>query len=398
MKISFLNNKLLGSVFTAIEVCVSNNEYSYIITIVKKAKEGFSIIDSITQSSLDIDYLKKINAPIFLNINTDKVLCKTIDGIERNDLIAVKKKFPSINIDEFNYDLWHHNNKTMLAIARKDYCNNIISQLEPIKGLLFQVNIGIIALKNIVNYFPKEINEISLNHNHLDLLEFNLINKPIEKATYSINSIELTSQNIVNFSSVLNLNFESNDLGSVKILNKGIKNDYFQNMFFKKTGIFFVYFILGVLLINYLLFSYYFNQYNELSIIKENVEIQENQLKKIKKEVVEKEQILKGFNSSDNKKASFIINEVTKNIPSTIILDKLHFNPLLKKGQDLVLDTYEDQIILISGITNNEIYFSDWIQNISNSDIVKEVFVINYGKKESEKTEFTLKIVLNEIK
>src|SRR5690606_32305222 len=104
--------------------------------------------------------------------------------------------------------------------------------------------------------------------------------------------------------------------GNLDSKNNDLKNTFLQLSFFKKVSVYSVYFFLGLLLLNYIFFSYYFEKYNELIAVKEIVDSKTKKIELLSKNIYEKEQLLKNIGTIE-KKPSFIINEINKTIPSS---------------------------------------------------------------------------------
>lgn len=390
-----LNKSLIGNKFIALEVFTSNsNKINYAVTLIGKSKDEINIIDSKILDKIDFEWLLKQKVPISIILNTTKVLCKTLDFSEKNEILAFKKAFQTLNIDDFYFESFCKNGKTLVYMSRKDYVNEIMTSFKQIENKIINVSIGSSAISSIIQYIESS-ETICFNFGKLNLKQLTISSESIENETYLVSNTNLSNKNILGFSSIISF-FNNQKNGNLDLLNSQLKNSFLQVSFFNKVSIYSVYIFLGILLLNYLIFSHYFEKYNELVIVKELIDSKTIKIESLSKNVYEKEQLLKNIGTFE-KKPSFVINEINKTIPSSILLNELSFNPITKKQKDESLAEFEQNLIIISGITNDNEEFSTWLESLNKFELIKSTSIIDFGEKEI-KINFTLKIKLDETK
>jgi hypothetical protein len=397
MFFSLLKNKIIGNEFLAIEIfSITNDDLLFSITHIRKVKNELQIISSKIVSEIDTKSIKKLQIPIFININTNKVLHKTLENLEKNETLVFKKAFPGLKTEEFYFSIWNTENENIIFIARKEYVQKIESLFKEISSFFLNINIGISPLKNIIEYFTPD-SSIVLNAKSLDLSNYNITNtsETVSK-NFSVNGIQISSEDILNFSSVINFLTQNKYIGNISELNNKTEDSFFQNVFFKKTSKALIYFSLAALTINYFFFSHYFDQYNRLASLNQNSEFEQQKIISLEQEVVKKEQILKAHNLPSNLKPSYIINNIVKEIPSTVILSELIFNPILKKGKDGTISEFNKNELILSGKTSNSEKLLTWTKELEQKKAIKKISFIKYEKTDLNNTFFSLKIVLNE--
>lgn len=397
MFFSLLKNKIIGNEFLAIEIfSITNDDLLFSITHIRKVKNELQIISSKIVSEIDTKSLKKLQIPIFININTNKVLHKTLENLEKNETLAFKKAFPGLKTEEFYFSIWNTETENIIFVARREYVQKIESLFKEISSFFLNINIGISPLKNIIEYFTPD-SSIVLNAKSLDLSNYNITNtsETVSK-NFSVNGIQISSEDILNFSSVINFLTQNKYIGNISELNNKTEDSFFQNVFFKKTSKALIYFSLAALTINYFFFSHYFDQYNRLASLNQNSEFEQQKIISLEQEVVKKEQILKAHNLPSNLKPSYIINNIVKEIPSTVILSELIFNPILKKGKDGTISEFNKNELILSGKTSNSEKLLTWTKELEQKKAIKKISFIKYEKTDLNNTFFSLKIVLNE--
>ena len=327
-----LKNIIIGNQFIGIEVFAEGDSEKVNCIFVKKNKDELSITDSIKINS--IDEIKDDNIsgiPIILTLNTDKVLTKEVDSIDKKDSVLVKKAFPNINLDEFYYQIWRLSDNSNISIVRKTYLNETISSFKDQKKInINSVFIGISPLENVINHINND--SVLLNGKIFDKISNSISSSNSDDSiNYDVNNIQIKNTDLLSFASIISY-LLNNSIGSINELNLVLKNNYFQNSFFIKTSRFLTYSLLAILLINFIFFNYYFNKFNEINILSDQNNINVTNIKSLKNSIAEKEKKLKEYAVPNIEKASVITNEIIESIPTSILLDEVQFQPIEKKG------------------------------------------------------------------
>jgi len=397
---SKIENKIIGKQFLGIEVFSNAKTEKINCVLVNKDKDELSVIEYYKFNSInEISFDKVNNTPAIITINTDKVLIKEIDIVEKNDLILVKKAFPNLNLDEFYYDIWRLTDKSIVSIVRKNYLENLINSLRnTFKLKIATVFIGIAPIKSTINYISQ--NTIDLNGRSFDKINSSLLFRTSfeDQSIYEISGMRIKGEDLLSFSGIVSFVTFNLGTGSVLELNTIIKNDFLQDAIFKTISRFTVFSLLTILLINYVFFTHYFNKYEELTLKNEQEIINQSKLEVLKKNVLEKEKKLKEIALSSAEKITVKINNISKTIPTTILLEEFDYQPIIKKGNNENLTLFQENNIKINGITTDNDDFTNWIESLSKKDFIKEVTIVDFGKNENKELIFTISINLNEVK
>lgn len=400
MTISKVENKIIGKQFIGVEIFSNENIEKINCVVVNKDKDELSVLEYYKFNSVSDISLDKLNdLPVIITINTEKVLIKEVENVEKNDLIIVKKAFPNLNLEEFYFDIWRLANKSIISIVRKNYLDEIILTLQNSSKLkITTVLIGISPIKNTLSYIKE--NTIILNGRSFDKVDnaIQAIVSEQDHRVYEISGMRIKGEDLVSFSGIVS--FITSDLGtgSIQELNVIIKNNFLQGAIFKAISRFTVFGLLLILLINYIFFTHYYNKYDELTLKNEQEISNQSKLEILKKDVIAKEKKLKEIALSTAEKITVKVNEISKSIPNTILLEEFQYQPIEKKGTNEVLTLFKENNIKIKGITTDNDNFTNWIESLSKKDFIKEVTIIDFGKNENKELIFTISIRLNEVK
>lgn len=391
---SKVENIIFGNHFLGIEVFSENNSEKGNYILVEKKKDSLTISDNSSFANItDISLENYTDLPAVLSIYSDKVLIKETELVEKNDLILVKKTFTNLNLEDFYIDIWRLENKSIISIARKSYVDEMIKLFwENHQIKIVSVTIGISSIKHLVSFLSEEtilLNSKMFNKQNKTISS----NEEITSIIYPINGINIKSDNLISFSSIINFISKSNSGSSIDELNTNLNDTFFQNTFYRKYIKFFIFFILGVLLVNFLFFNHYYNKFNEISILNTTEVENKEKIENLKRVIIEKEKSVNELSISNTQRISYFLNEIGKSVPNTITLNELQYQPILKKGNTETLTTYSDKSILVNGISNNNIQFTNWVEKLSEFNTINEVVILKF-EKEDNTTSFKINILI----
>lgn len=397
MTLPSITDFLLGKQYIGVEHFTLNNEDKVALLLVEKKKEGLVI------SHKDrVNYNGKIaekwdtKLPFFLSINTNQVIHKEVTGIDPLDEKLLHKAFPNTNWEEFYFEIWRLKTKSIIAITRKSYLEEIVSNYENQKITIAGISLGICSIAEIINY--TEETELFTNHQTVSKQEQNHIitsGSPDSAVSYTINDLQIENRQLLAFSGILRLIMNTTfNTGSMITYSEELYDRYNQKVFFSKGLKIIVGVLLAILLINFMFFSHYYKLAQETSetllVNKSSTE----DVNLIRKRVVEKEEKVKNLVGKTTSQSSLIINEIAKKVPSSILLTELVFNPLEKKVKLDEPIVAQEKIITISGTTIANEAFTHWVEEIEKLNRVDKVLITHFGKNEANETAFSIKLTL----
>lgn len=391
-----LNNLLLGNQYLGIEHFSLNDEEKVAVLWVEKKKQELVIIRKDNKTFSDT-FLRNLNksTPLYLVINTNQVIHKEISDTDASDNKLIHKAFPNLKGEDFYFEIWRLKTKSIVAISRKTYINEIISKYKENKIEVTGISLGICSISEIVKFTKNE--EFITNHQSVFLNQENentISNSSKKNITYNINGLDIQNSHLLAFSGILILLLNNKvTTGNLKDFNNQLYYDYNQKSFFFKGLKVLICFFLTILMTNFFVFNYYFKKAQEntekLSLDNNSIET----INKSKERIKIKEQNLKNL-IAISVSSSKLINEITKKVPQSILLNELIYLPIEKKIKEGESITIEKNTILISGTTINNKAFTKWIEDIEKLAFLKEVIITHFGKNENNETIFSIKLII----
>lgn len=397
MTLPSITNFLLGKHYIGVEHFTLNTEDKIALLLVEKKKEGLVIAKKDR-----VNYNGKIaekwdpKLPFFLIINTNQVIQKEVSGIEASDEKLLHKAFPNTNWEEFYFEIWRLKTKSVIAITRKSYLNEIISNYQNQKIAIAGISLGICSIAEIINY--TEETEIFTNHQVVSRQEQNQIvasSSQDSVISYNINDLQIENRQLLAFSGILRLIMNTTlNTGSIVSYSEELYDSFNQKVFFAKSLKMMIAILFVILVLNFLFFSHYYKLAQETSetllVNKSSIE----DVTKIKQRIVVKEEKVKNIVGKTVSQSSLIINEIANRVPSSILLTELTFNPLEKKIKLEEPILTQEKTITISGTTIANEAFTTWVEQIEKLNWVDKVLITHFGKNEANETAFSIKLTL----
>jgi len=390
---AFFANILLGKRYISLEFFSAEDREEISFLLLEKKKNELTISQKEIFTSREKLLAEKSKHPTVLVINNGQVLQKETAGTDPNDKKLLHKAFPNLQADEFYYEIWRRESSSVIAICRKIYIEGLLGEIGknyPIAG----VSLGITSLSNLTAFGLPDT--VTTNTQVITPYADNLIQNTglISSADYSINGLSIPNTHLLTFSSALQVLMPGSTTGSITENNQTLLEKFRQNAFFEKGLRLSIIMILALLLANFFLFTYYFDNATAMgqavSVNRSGIE----NIAKIKARIDDKEKRLEEFTADNASASSSFLNEVAHLLPSSITLTAMVYNPLEKKIKEGEKVLITDNLATISGHTISNTAFTGWIENIEKMERVKKVTIVSFGKDDENKTAFSIHIEL----
>jgi len=398
-----MNDRLLtylkyGNQFCGIEHATIHGQEIIYATQIKQSKRELLVKAFYKESSVEAITKSLSKQSVFLVLNNDKVLTKTIESDQQETLKLVYKAFPNINLDEFYYEVLSQNTVHFIALCRKDYVDDIINKYSEFKLSVIDVSLGNTITGSISSFLNEDY--IFSSNAKIDLENKQI--KKIEKTdilsqSYDINGLSIPNDQLLSFSGALQTLLRNNptktNISDKKLaLQDDFKQTRFFSLFLKIGGLL----ILGLLLINFFFFNHYFNKVGELKQLSVVNQSTKNQILNLDGTVSTKQKMIDDLLKSNGSKSSFYSNSIVHSLPKSILLSKFNYQPLLKRIKPDKPIELNESVIDITGRSSDSDAFSSWISALEREDWVSKVVTVDYGSTSSSMSDFKVKIILSD--
>lgn len=385
-----------GHRFCAVEHA-HNNSYQ-VLELTKKRRElVISKQENYASQKAVFESLKN-RKHLFLILNNEQILFKSIPLAAVSEDRLVKTAFPTIVLQDFYVEVLKNDTTSFIAICRKDVIDTLIQEYAAKGIFVIDFSLGNLAVKNVQSYLQESQISTSnaciiLENNKIETIE---IKTPIQEI-YHINGLEIPSKYILVLAGVLS--YYSNEIYTYSsAIKKRLTNVYKQHRFFalglqSSLGFLFI-----ALLINFLVFSSYQKKVSELQTEVLINESYKKQLTSLNDLVTKKKKIVESISSASNSRAIWYVNEISKTVPSSLYLDEIKYQPLVKPIKEEKPIRFKDNEISVKGISSNDEDLIAWKSYLEQLSWVEKISFMNYGKGKTRKTSFDFIIHIKKTK
>lgn len=385
-----------GNRFYGVELTQVKDEYKYYGIVLKKKRKQLDIETSFEAPAIETlkDHIPK-GKPIVLVINTDSVLTKTVKAKTKEALKLVHMAFPNIKVEDFYYETISQGENHFVSICRKTYVDELLNSYTSKQIAVIDFSLGSLICSSIIGFVEND--DIHTSKSLISIGDSQITeiaSKPLlHDATYNINGLEVQNNQVLSFAAALNLVIKDQQIQSSFANTKTQLNDTFkQKQFasqFIKIGLSCLF---VTLLINFLFFNHYYNEVNTLRETAQILESSKVKMKSLNEKVQKTEKMVDDVLKSSVSKSSFYVDDIINNLPKSILLKALNYQPLLKKiKEDKAIENHKNRI-LISGQSNESIEFSQWISQLETLSWVVSVDILSFEDITKSSSNFTVKL------
>ncbi len=398
---AFLSYWTYGRRFCGIEYSSTSNDTSGIsvLTAIKKKNE-FNIEETFEADSIEdcAQKLKK-NQHAFLCITSTQVLLKetTTTG---TDAKVVSSAFPNVELNNFYYEILPGSEGSIVALCRKKMVHQIISSFEEKNIRIIGFSLGFFSLQNLLSLIKEQevlLPSFTLHTNGREIITFDRAGQGNEKTDFTIGDTTVNYKFLLPLASLFN--YQSGNLNhtsNYNTKNLELKKEHHQKVFFRKGLATAVILLLVMLLINFLFFSTFYSELQQMTGQHEIEISQRLAYNKKYEEVLEKEKIVENILNNSNSRSTLYLNRLIHVLPGSVLLNQLNYQPLQKQIKQNEPVKIEKNIIALGGESTNEEEFSLWIKDMENIPWIAEVKVKDYGYSSPGTSEFLLVLKLKE--
>lgn len=396
MKEDLLSYLKFGNRFCSVEVTQENGENLYYGIILKKKRKELEIESSFSVDNIELlkTHIPK-SKPISLVINTDSVLTKKVQRKTIAPEQLVHMAFPNIKIEEFYFETITQDENHFISICRKSYVDDLLKVFHSFGFAIIDLTLGNLIISSISSFLDK--NDIHTSNSLISIEDSQIVDissEPItQEVSYSINGLDVKNRFVLGFAAALKLLLKNTIIKSSFTDTKAkLNTDFQQKQFanqFLKIGLIFLF---VALLINFLTFNHYYNEVNTLRETAQILESSKAKILSLNEKVEKTEKMVGDVLKSSTSKSSFYVDVIINNLPESILLKELNYQPLLKKiKEDKVIENHKKTII-ISGESTNSLEFSQWISKLENFEWIASVEILSFEDLSKSSSSFTIKL------
>ncbi|CAG2532870.1 hypothetical protein MAR621_03064 [Maribacter dokdonensis] len=390
-----------GSLYNCLEIAQSENGETYRLLKVKKTKKELSIHSFFELGSLEevVEHVDT-NAPLLLCVDTANVLSKQLENIpSAQDAALVNEAFPNLDTGNIYWELTQKSSLPIVTIARKEYIDSLLVELEKYNIHPFQITLGLSGINSITPYIVEEeirLAKYVLQLNDSSMVTISRYEGPVEPIEYMINGLSISNRYLLGFAQILEYIGKKESIGNLNALNDQFNSSFKNKRLFQMVGRGSLVFFIGMLVINFLFYNHYFEKVDNL-----NSELLANgskkeQLLQLHATVQKKQERVELYTLVSGSKATLYLDRFAQKVPGSVTLEQLNFQPLEKTVQKNKPIELNHGVLSVSGVSRDVNAFSEWITDLETFDWIQNVETSDYDYLDKETSRFLLKIEFHE--
>jgi len=393
-------NKIAGTQekkITAVNV-EFHGEGNYYLHGVKfeKRKKGIRF-DFFNEEVQDFAQAKKIwkkETALVVTFSGRGIITRRIEKKE-DFKFSLKQVIPNASEEDFYFQWYETENYLLVTVIRKTQADPVLEQLKN-NGFLIAgfylgatpaYSLGVIAGENEIKI---KNSKITLDEN--GPFEISPVNEEVEEKV--IDGKKISSELLLCAGTGFAYFLSSQGWNDVQ---SGFVDHSKEELSYKRlvsnVGFGSLAVLLMVLLFNQYVLSHYQQRQLLLEEILSNTSSERTELKEIKKELVEKQELVSSTGLFNPVQLSFYADRIAAEVPSEVVLSELSVYPLKKKklnSSEKAEFTMGE--IMIQGKVENTAVLNEWVKTIKENDWAKEVTIDKYNDSENAFANFTVNI------
>ena len=387
-----------GNSFAALEITERTGRPFYGLLLVTREKEELRIIRWYTADTLsDItQYLPK-KLPLRVIINSDKVLTKVAESISEEPSSQVLHAFPNLEINSFYFEIIQEKDRPVISISKKSYIDELLDTLKEAKIKTVGFHLGYSTLNSLLPYWAS--GNIQTSGIHIEMRDQQIVKlyprQELMAEKYQVNGLDIDGDQLIALGGVLTFIQKHQIISNYGEVNDRLNTDFgysrISEFVLKST----VAGILLLLLVNFFFFQYYHNQATKLNTQLLVSEDQQIRVQDLEVSVNRKLDKLERLNTSSWSMTSFYLDRLARDLPSSISLDRLTFQPLqVPVREDKPIQYKEGRIVLI-GRTTQTGEISQWIAELEELSWIKTVETTEFSGSNGNDINFEIEITFD---
>lgn len=319
----------------------------------------------------------------------------SLDGKEEGQ--QFQTVFAGVNPSDFYVQQVLGSENVTLSIIRKLAVDDLLEKLNAAGVKIFMLGLGGLGMMNLLpqlgvseDHFDFDGHRLMLDNNG-KLKGYQFGEELRTEIELKFGERKIAAEQLVAYTSAFQLLLHDR----LELINAAVPQvderfaTYLENGEFKKKGMIGIAVMFMLLLINFLLFSYYNGENERLAMTSSAQRNDADQLATLNMNIAKQELLLKELNWNSGYNYGFLVDEIGKGCPRSARLNILSFNDDAKEKKQME----KLPNINIVGVTSNLAAVNNWIFELKGKKWVKEVRLLKYKQTETQgEYEFNLLI------
>ncbi len=345
------------------------------------------------------------NYPVLLSLKGKGIIHKKVNtGPTDSFEVLLDKVLPNSNIQDFYVQkLAIDQEQSLISVARKGVVDAGINEITSRGYSVIACTLGPFAVQSVLPIIlpdTESTSELKFSNTEL-LIRQGAIHSYVNTANAEpewvagVDSINIPSGLLVAYATAFNYFNPVSSLSSNITAVQSALSEFKDGLKFKKTGVALLSLFFAVLLINFLLFSYYGDKVKEKSARAALSSSELALIDSLSGQIEQRALFLSKTGLSAPSRTSFYADQIAQSLPEEIRLSSLQIHPQKKEDENEKKLEFDGNRILIGGSSKFSLDVNEWIRKMRGSDWVKSISLLTYKQKDDNRPgEFLIEIKL----
>lgn len=344
----------------------------------------------------------EIAGPLALNITGKGLLIKKTARLEQVTEQGLQHLFPQMKLSEFYVQHFPTGAHSFVAIIRKEIADAIIAAFKAKKVDLLMLCLGPFVVDQVIPQINSYGEQLKFDGHQIrfdgekNWQEYSFASDVKAEFPIKIDIEQMPEKYLLAYAVAFQLILHD-QLNLIEVAEPEIKQnlvEFSSKLRFKKYGMLMLLFFFVLLMINFLLFSHYNSDNQEMmSKAGQKSYVFENRLK-LEEDVKIRENMVQKLGWNKGHSYAYICDQIGQTLPKEIKLEELQINSLSGTAKGLLKEPQlENGSMKIKGQTSSVYAVNNWIYILKEKNWVKEVKLEKYIADDQKETQvFTLSL------
>lgn len=329
--------------------------------------------------------------PVVLVVNGKGVIYRQLDLQHETETARLQKVLPNASIADFYLETLNISQFECVAIARKGLIDAVIDEFIKEEINIVDIHIGPLVINSVAGLFSSGNNELVFGLNKVmikdgKIISFQKLEESITEndTTVLLRGISIKEKLLLSYSIAFGFLLGNEKSGiEAKHIQHNF-NEMVEKLKFKLYGWCILFGFLVILIINFIIHSYYHHENISLGHIDAD-RITTTKIESLRKELSKKELQIKESSVGFAYNYSFLSDRIAASVPMSIQLDELTINPLDDRtSKEQKRKIFQNDLVHIKGRCKDIGPLNAWAGILTNLPFVSEVSVTRYRFDEQE--------------
>jgi hypothetical protein len=374
--------------------------------VLEKIKKKIQVQQALSDLKT-IDQLKAYitpDMPVALVLNGRGILSKKFsESFDRDNSIPLF--LPNAKPIDFYQQIYQEEPNYFVSIIRRESTLELLQEFKRQEFSIVSLSTGALQVLPVLPLIASEVengqlafSEHTLTVSDQKLTDYTFSFSRKENRIFKIDEEKIAEQLLNSYSAALGcmLKLTPSEFEIEEVYTN--KEEFEYGKLFKVLGISLGGLFMGLLMLNFILFSV-FSQANQELVFKESrSKGMLQKMETLEKEVKDKNAFLSGAGWLSSLKSSFYADRIAATIPLSVRLTELSVNPINdRKTKELRKTVFESGLIKLSGNSNKPTDLNEWIDKIKSIQSVKKARLLNYTYDQKERVgNFNVEIIIED--